>query len=1318
MNIDLSFKSISELRFDQARASEEEVLVASRVQSLNACNNRIKRIIGLGTLFNNLAHLDLAYNDLGSRAGPDLCSWLDAMPFSLRVLNLAHNALSVFMPTETMEGGVKNRGEGNGSAASVAATPAVAVSGRMEKALERLRRACPITLALFFSRKRFPYLRELDLSYNALSLTLDESDRVEAMWQEAVEGPAVAHAFNQEGNTAWLHQTTSAVAVLQLDGNTHLTALNGVLCGMEALTHLQAANCGVSDLTAVSAAATFCPRLERLDMHGSPVADAFINAPRTTISTFIELLLQPWILSDVGAVDLQDETKENELEKRATLQRIVREVAQQRVEQIETILLRQQRSRCSTLSQVLYAALLQQIIPQVVELDGDIDVNAAREGLMNAMREVLEQVVEDIDKSITPVGSTKASLSGVSSQNRASQERHRERSQVKQPKLVNSHGGTDRSRDLLETQLRSTSSVARKGRETIPASDGVTSTVSKSERSRSAKGMMMRAAAAAAQLRPAVVVTGSSTPTTSNNTTTASSKIFAPSSAFDNIVADAENRINVSFSREFECTTATTNSIDASNSSNNGVCGIQSPARKDKSKFSYDWRKEDISHVCDSADTTNTTVSAPAAARTHSDSSSFCEENGGKSRFQRAVAALTPMLLHRLRSEGLPDHRAVTTNLACSSKDERDTSALSTLTSNSSILTMRETLLQQARALETALLASQNRQRGMQEDVSRLKEQLQQDRRLIIDQRKEATCLRQELNLLVESNRRVARRVKKRQKEIAYGAAALRRREAVSQRKAALEYIEREEKSLQQAERQLREKLSLSGAWTHTHLTDSTGLVQVTPTNGMETIPPRKTRANLLRENAVKERMTAMREQDTLSYSPRRFRPSEYCLNGGDKSSNRSMTDTSVHAQTERHQSLRETRRYGRTMERDRSHSQGGAGERIHGKTPWRKYRSSSSSSHTTTSTGKTERKEAEQHSMYDKGFSPYSDVEKSEGVPDNRGNKCHSKSLEGLSLQQLFEEAAAIQHRQRMLHQCMSGVANAVRNEAVIRETGTGERDVTSHDDAPHGGDDVEVTFGRYTPSTCIGVVQETGNGGATSHVAVNDLSWRAAHGESQTNEPKMETSNCNDDDDSVDVVVSLAESQFNADLIVATVPPPLPSSDAPVKNENVTEEPRWHTGAPQQQYKGEDECLAPLLRTAEGHFSMDARRIYTEILRQSQEQYEQRIREAAHPEQQRKQTDVDGVKLGGKEEVEGEELSTVSTEPKGSSITENENTEHDGGATKEAYSCYAHLNEDDRHARTTRRALFFLTFESYIYIYIYIYMRVCDLAWEQQGE
>ncbi|RNC30066.1 hypothetical protein TcCL_Unassigned07424, partial [Trypanosoma cruzi] len=165
---------------------------------------------------------------------------------------------------------------------------------------------------------------------------------------------------NQEEKAVWLQCTTSAVTVLQLDGNTHLSALNGVLCGMESLTDLSAASCGVSDLTAVSAAATFCPKLHSLDMHGNPVVEAFMHAPQTTIATFLELLLLPLILSDSGVDDQGCDGNEEEFEKRSALQCLVREVAQQHNEKIEALLLRQERSGCSTLAEVLYAALLQQ----------------------------------------------------------------------------------------------------------------------------------------------------------------------------------------------------------------------------------------------------------------------------------------------------------------------------------------------------------------------------------------------------------------------------------------------------------------------------------------------------------------------------------------------------------------------------------------------------------------------------------------------------------------------------------------------------------------------------------------------------------------------------------------------------------------------------------------------------------------------------------------------------------------------------------------------------------------------------------------------
>ncbi|EKF31348.1 hypothetical protein MOQ_004818 [Trypanosoma cruzi marinkellei] len=1278
MEVDLSFRSISELRFDRARASEEEVLVASHVRLLNACNNRIERVVGLGALFNRLAHLDLAHNSLGGRSGPDACAWLDALPSSLCVLNLAHNELCTFVTNEAVEGGSTNRSE---SCESVALAVETASDG-MKVSLGRLRRACPITVALFFNRRRFPHLRKLDLSYNALSLTLDESETVEEMWQEVVERPVALHAFNQEDKAVWLQCTTSAVTVLQLDGNTHLSALNGLLCGMESLTDLCAANCGVSDLTAVSAAATFCPKLHSLDMHGNPVVEAFMHAPQTTIATFLELLLLPLILSDSG-VDYQGcNDKEEEFKKRSALQCLVREVAQQHIEEIETLLLRQEHSGCSTLAEVLYAALLQQVIPQVAELDGSVDVNAAREGLMNAAREVFKDVIENIDRSITKRRGAKASRRSMNSQINSSpigdQKEHRER----QAKPIVSDGSINTSQNSLQAQMRGPGSVGWRGREAFSASEDSTDTVRRYERSRSAQSMMKRAATVAAQLRPAVRVTGSA----SKNTPIISSRKIAPIGACKSAATDTENRTSAYFSKGYESATATI-SMNASNGSNSGANGNHSSILQHSNPCLHGEGNGDTPNVFRS--------STVKAVGTQNDGGSFCEKSGGGgSRFQSAIAALTPMLMQRLRRESLPDLNAVASEPSRFSVDDRDTSTFSTETSNSNTLTAKEKLLQQARSLEEALLASQCRQRGMQEAVSLLKEQLKQDRRLIVDQRREAARLRTELDLLVESNKQTASRVKKRQKEIAYGAAALRRREEAAQRKAALEHIEREEKYLKQAERSLREKLSLSGVCSPAHLTDSSGVVQATAaTSGIGKRPPRKTHADLLRENAAKERMAAMRRADLLSYSPRKFRPSDYGLNGGDERSNPWTNSTSVNTQTERRQPLQETKRYSRSVDAGRE------GKSNYGNTPWRKGESNSSSSSSSSSSSlqstKSTKRAAQQdekelRSMYDKGFSPYSAVEKSDGKHDHKGNKYRHKSLQWLSLQQLFEEAAAIQHRQRILNQRMKGVVNDMGNGADTRNGELEEDDMTFKEEVHHGGDDVKMTFEEHTLSTCMGAAQEESIA-STPYATTNGPSWSGINSKTQSNGLKTNR-NDDDDDDSVDVVVSLAEGQLNGDFFVKTMLPPSPSSFSPVAKKKFTADTNWHTTEPQENYNGEDNSFLPFPGATGEQFSMDARRIYAEILRQRQEQEEQEKKQGSSRYQQRKEEmKTGGVRLEEKEQMKGEESSSVSTGPKEPSSTKTGNVANDEeGAFEENGACGLHMEKEDNPGSATRRALF----------------------------
>ncbi|KAF8292725.1 hypothetical protein TcYC6_0114840 [Trypanosoma cruzi] len=1272
MEVDLSFRSISELRFDRAGASEEEVLVAGHVRLLNACNNRIERIVGLGALFNRLAQLDLAHNSLGSRSGPDACVWLDALPSSLCVLNLAHNELCTFITNEAVKSGGTNRSEGCGSAVLAAET----ASDEMKMSLGRLRRACPITVAFFFNRRRFPHLRKLDLSYNALSLTLDESEIVEGMWQEVVERPVALHAFNQEEKAVWLQCTTSAVTVLQLDGNTHLSALNGVLCGMESLTDLCAASCGVSDLTAVSAAATFCPKLHSLDMHGNPVVEAFMRAPQTTIATFLELLLLPLILSDSGVDDQGCDDKEEEFEKRSALQSLVREVAQQHNEKIEALLLRQERSGCSTLAEVLYAALLQQVIPQVAELDGGVDVNAAREGLMNAAREVFEDVIKNIDRSITKRGGAKASRRSMNSQINSSpigdQKAHRE----KQAKPIFSDGSVNTSQNSSQAHMRGSSSVGWRGREVFSASENSTDTIRRRERSRSAQSMMKRGANVAAQLRPDVRVTGSA----SKNTPIIPSRRIASIGAFARVARDTENRASTYLSKDYESATATT-SRNASNGSNSGANCNHSTILQHSSSFLHREGNGDTPTVF--------RTSTVKAVGTQNSGGSFCEESGGGSRFQSAIAALTPILVQRLRRESLPNHSAVASDPSRFSLDDRDTSTFSTGTSNSNTLTAKEKLLQQARFLEEALLASQSRQRGMQEAVSLLKEQLKQDRRLIVDQRKEAARLRRELDLLVESNKRTAGRVKKRQKEIAYGAAALRRREEAAQRKAALDYIEREEKFLKQAERRLREKLALSGVCSPTHLTDSSGIVQATTaTSGIEKRPPRKTHADLLRENAAKERMAAMRRADPLSYSPRKFRPTDYGLNGGDERSNPWTNSTSVNTQAERRQPLQETKRYSRSVD-------AGCEEKLnYGNTPWRNGESNSSSAsslsssslQSTKSTRRVGQEEKGLQSMYDKGFSPYGAVEKSDGEHDNKGNKYRHKSLQWLSLQQLFEEAAAIQHRQRILNQRMNGVVNDMGNDADTRNGELEEREMTFKEEVHHDGDGDKITFEEHTLSRCMGAIQGESIA-STPYATTNGPSWSGINRKTQNN--GLNTENNDDDgDDSVDVVIPLAEGQLNGDFFVKTMTPPSPSSFSPVTKKKFTEDTNWHTTEPQEHYNGEDNSFLPFPGAAGEQFSMDACRIYAEILRQRQEQ--EKKQESSHHQQHEKEMKTGGVKLEEKKQVKREELSSVSNGPKEPSSTKNGNAAYKEGAFEENSACGLHMEKEDNPGSATRRALF----------------------------
>ncbi|KEG14971.1 hypothetical protein DQ04_00241130 [Trypanosoma grayi] len=1178
MNIDLSCKSICELCFDRAQATAEEALVASRVQTLTARHNRIERIVGLGALFHSLTHLDLAHNNLS--AVSDGGAWLAALPPSLCALNISHNGLCGFSSSSSSDAVWKGGSDvGGPHAVTVAA---------VEATLGRLRRTCPLTLALFFSRGRFPQLRELDISHNTLRLTLAESDAVEKKWLDAVERPSAACVLGADEHAVWRQRTTCAVEVLRLDGNVHLSALNGMLCGMEAVTHLHAMGTGVADLTALSAAATFCPKLRCLDMRKSPVVDAFVRAPRATIVTFVELLLLPALLEK--AVNYEQWEGE---EGRVALQRTLREVTHRHMDDIEAAVLNQQGCGGDNLPRVLYAALLQQVIPQVVELDDGINVDAVRRGFMNAAQEVLQRFIDMNDRRDMRCNKTlKQDRFIVDDVCPSVEEGNKEEQQlpnVTQQRQGTSHTDVDASTSLSSTSQvmngpRKSSPVVRKGRAFLSSSVVVGDTAvgrSGRERSRSAHGISMAAAAAAAsaQLRPAVLVTKNPTsgvPATSENSQNDSNNVH----------------------REYEPVT-TVSTINAHRSNNDGYGGVALDSRRGATRQE---RQKVAPHSPLSSSTSPTAV---AIVDTQGDNSSGCEESGSSGRFQRALAALTPLLVQRLRGEGVPNKHAVMNGNNRSSRDDPNNSAASTTityTSTTNTSAAYEALVEKARALEETLLGSQERQRGMQESVLRLKEQLQQDRRLISDQRKEALRLRHELDALIAANKRTKQKLKKRQKEIAYGTAALQRQEVVAQRKAALEHIAQEEKSLQQAERRLREKMALSRVWSYSQMASPTGILEGDggeTTMGARSNGPhvlRKTRADLLRETAVRERMEIMKRDEPLAYNVRRFRPGEFPLNGVEEGGNYRRSSTTAVAALHRQEPEEQQRS---TCDRRQGE------ERIHGKTPWRsrKLRRSRSSSGDAASSARTTEAVEEQQSLYDKGYNPYYD-DKSEGEGIH-----HHRWIQELSLQQLFEEAAALQQRQHILQQRVRDVGLGGNTEG-MHETNKESHMVVHHE--PINGDfcvrsgETRVPLATKTPQTCIAALQE--NKGPASFVTADDSSWSGAHNPSSTPNKKDNDKNNDDedDDDSVDIVVSVAENQTHNDFIVSVVSPSLVNEEGSVGPQPQQQE---------QQTKANDPLVpsgpppsppaAP--RAAEEHFSVDARSIYAEIMRQRQQQQQQ---------------------------------------------------------------------------------------------------------------
>ncbi|CBZ29408.1 conserved hypothetical protein [Leishmania mexicana MHOM/GT/2001/U1103] len=171
-----------------------------------------------------------------------------------------------------------------------------------------------------------------------------------------------------------------------------------------------------------------------------------------------------------------------------------------------------------------------------------------------------------------------------------------------------------------------------------------------------------------------------------------------------------------------------------------------------------------------------------------------------------------------------------------------------------------ESLCQEAKELQEAVLASNERCREIQAHTEALQQQLRQDRTLVADQWKEIGRLRQEKENLEASVGRAKHRLDKRQKEVTYGVTAMQSREVAAREKAAMERIAAREKELARRERQLRQRAARSGALAVEY--------QSSGPSGQR----KKLRSEVLREAAVRKRLAEQENKDPLAYSPAPFK--------------------------------------------------------------------------------------------------------------------------------------------------------------------------------------------------------------------------------------------------------------------------------------------------------------------------------------------------------------------------------------------------------------------------------------------------------------
>ncbi|KAK7199628.1 hypothetical protein NESM_000007900 [Novymonas esmeraldas] len=406
MDVDLRERGIVRLCFDADETSEEEATVASAVAILLADHNRIDCVRGLGAVFVNLVELRLSHNQLGRLSTPyykvrpacvrgaRVASWIRCLPATLQVLDVSYNSLRSFLecdgastpssPDRRGAASVDEEGE-SGDAGAAPPSPAGA-----------LHHCCPLGLPLFFSASLFPQLRELNLSHNALDLSLRESDEM----QDAF----AAH----QATAAASYTLATTLALVDVSYNPGLAALNGLFLSTPPPTEapvavVAARSCtltmvgtGIADLQGLSSIDAHGAGVQwDLELHPCPVSRMVLSSAPPALLHVMHAIVDACVDGEGGvlaaALTEGSETATSAMSRFTTVDQVaeLEQIAAAAVAREEPDMRAALRDGASWVSTLAYACLLRQVVPSLRTLDGGLSAERCERLLLTSLCELL-----------------------------------------------------------------------------------------------------------------------------------------------------------------------------------------------------------------------------------------------------------------------------------------------------------------------------------------------------------------------------------------------------------------------------------------------------------------------------------------------------------------------------------------------------------------------------------------------------------------------------------------------------------------------------------------------------------------------------------------------------------------------------------------------------------------------------------------------------------------------------------------------------------------------------------------------------------------